>query len=67
MANSNELLSDQWKTAGDCNFCRRRKYCRKSCSLHKQRINAMIANTLSMELAKQYMKAVREERGAKND
>lgn len=67
MSESKRLLTDQWKTAGDCRFCRRKSYCGKQCSRNKQRLNAMVANYLDMELAKMYTKAVKEERNGTTD
>lgn len=26
---------DQWLSDGDCNLCRRRSYCTKTCNMHK--------------------------------
>lgn len=60
---SEQILSDQWKTAGNCKFCRRKSYCGKQCTKNKERLNAMVANTLDQELSKMYMKAVKTERG----
>lgn len=60
---SKQMLSDQWKTAGNCRFCRRKGYCGKQCSRNKERLNAMVANTINIEFAKMYTKAVKAERG----
>lgn len=28
-------MEDEWKTTGDCENCRRKPYCKKSCAKHK--------------------------------
>lgn len=28
--------SEQWKLSGDCNLCRRQKYCSKPCTVNKR-------------------------------
>lgn len=29
---------EQWKLGGDCNKCRRKEYCNKSCTANKKRV-----------------------------
>ena len=39
-------MSEQWKSGGDCEVCRRRDYCRKTCSEYhrlRNRLNNQIA------------------------
>ena len=67
MSKSESLIRGQRKTAGDCRYCRRKNYCKKQCAANKERQNATVANALSMELAKVYTKAVKEERNGKAD
>lgn len=31
--------NDQWKSGGICQMCRRRKYCKKRCTAHREFIN----------------------------
>lgn len=32
----NKENNEQWKSGGNCNKCRRKNYCKKSCTLHKR-------------------------------
>lgn len=40
-ASTNEVKEEQWKISGDCNRCRRQKYCSKHCRLHKAKEEAV--------------------------
>lgn len=43
--------NEQWKSDGNCNKCRRKNYCSKSCTLHtrieKYRMKVYIAGTMN--------------------
>lgn len=39
-------MTEQWQLDGDCEVCRKKAYCRKSCSAHKTAIKKYIASTL---------------------
>ena len=58
---SNEIILDQWKTAGNCRFCRRACYCKKRCSANKRRTSEYVANVLDHDVAVQYTKARNQE------
>lgn len=36
------MSNEQWKHGGNCDKCRREKYCSKPCSENKKRINKLI-------------------------
>ena len=40
-------MADNWLTDGNCNECRKNKYCKKSCSMHEKRKNIFIHNAFS--------------------
>lgn len=48
MEKANE--ADQWKQGGDCEKCRRRKYCNKSCTMHKKRVDAIVMNEIAKRM-----------------
>ena len=31
-------MADSWKTDGDCEVCRKKDYCNKSCTAHKKAV-----------------------------
>ena len=36
------MSNEQWKHGGDCNKCRRKKYCSKACSENKRRVSKQL-------------------------
>lgn len=53
--------NEQWKSNGDCSICRRKEYCRKSCSANEARMNRVIKvaiNATSMGIARTFIKSV---------
>lgn len=36
------MSCDAWKDTGDCEECRRKKYCREMCSARKRRIKSIL-------------------------
>lgn len=50
--------NEQWLSGGDCNKCRKRKYCHTSCKAnrHKQQIDAV---AIGMKLLMAYRKTVK--------
>lgn len=44
--------SEQWLTEGDCLRCRRMKYCKKPCTKHKRRRDAILAQMTAQAMAK---------------
>lgn len=36
------MSCDAWKDTGDCEECRRKKYCREMCSARKRRLKSII-------------------------
>lgn len=53
-------MVDSWKTDGDCNVCRRRKYCSKQCSANKdamgKAIHAFLMQKMGLGLVREQMK-----------
>ena len=41
------MSKEQWKRGGDCNKCRRQKYCSKVCNENKRRANKLISNKVA--------------------
>ena len=39
--------NEQWKTDGNCKFCRRKKYCGAECTASKRRIKAEIYSLIA--------------------
>ena len=39
-------LSNQWELNGDCQLCRRQKYCSKPCKKHRVRVESEIHNLI---------------------
>ena len=39
-------LSNQWELNGDCQLCRRQKYCSKPCKKHRVRVESEIDNLI---------------------
>lgn len=53
--------NEQWKSDGDCSICRRKEYCRKSCSASEARMKRVIKvaiNATSMGIAGTFIKSV---------
>lgn len=44
--------NDQWLQGGDCNICRRRKYCSKPCKLSKNRKDRIVKELFAEAIAK---------------
>lgn len=40
-------MGNNWETTGDCNGCRRQKYCSKPCKKHKQYERQIISEAFS--------------------
>lgn len=39
-------MEESWKTTGDCETCRRKQYCKRSCSKHKEAFKQYIWDTM---------------------
>ena len=44
MTNNN---SEQWKLDGNCDICRRNKYCSKPCTIAKRKFNKELYNSVA--------------------
>lgn len=40
-------MADSWKIDGNCNNCRRKNYCSKSCTLSKRRKDMVISQAIN--------------------
>jgi len=40
-------FSNQWEFQGDCNECRKQKYCSKSCKAHDKYVDRKISQAIS--------------------
>ena len=49
-------MADSWKIDGDCETCRKKPYCKKSCSLHKKMIKEYLWKTFQERLTAQVQK-----------
>lgn len=58
---ADEIIRDQWRTAGNCRYCRRVSYCKKQCAQNKQRLNAYVANAMDHDVSVQYVKSKKRE------
>jgi len=50
--------TDQWKRGGNCNNCRRAKYCKKQCSEHKRFMQYVIQQRILNSQAGKMMDAI---------
>lgn len=41
------MNNEQWKTNGNCEKCRKRKYCGTDCTAHKRRMERYLKNVIS--------------------
>ena len=57
------MEADQWKQGGDCSICRRKKYCRKACTKHKQWMAAAIRQVFAQTKAGKAMAAMKQATG----
>ena len=58
-------MSEEWLTDGDCDKCRRKKYCKTPCKAHKERFVRRVNNIMYWErmiLAKGNVYGEHEER-----
>jgi len=46
--------ADQWKRGGDCEKCRRKKYCSKACTMHKKRVDAIVMEAVAKKMPFSY-------------
>lgn len=54
--------NDQWLQGGDCDICRRRKYCTKPCKMSKMRSERIMQELIAKAIAKRlYGKEQRNE------
>lgn len=44
---ANTVSNEQWKTDGKCSVCRRKAYCRKACSAHKERFQREVGRAFA--------------------
>lgn len=49
-------MADSWKTDGNCAECRRQKYCSKSCTKNRQRIQMELMAKTAEFMARKQMK-----------
>jgi radical SAM protein with 4Fe4S-binding SPASM domain len=40
-------FSNQWEFQGDCNECRKKKYCSKSCKAHDKYVDRKISQAIN--------------------
>lgn len=40
------MNSEQWINGGDCNLCRRKKYCSKVCKQHREATRRMVRDVI---------------------
>lgn len=56
--------NDQWLQGGDCDICRRQKYCSKPCKRHKIRTERLTQELVAKAILKRFHKG---EEGADNE
>ena len=39
-------MTEEWRLDGDCDNCRRRQYCKKTCKAHKERFVRRVKNMM---------------------
>lgn len=44
---NNKVSNEQWKTDGKCSVCRRKAYCKKSCSANKKGFQREVGRALA--------------------
>ena len=42
-------MADEWLKDGDCDNCRRKKYCKNPCKAHKERFTRRVKNIMYWE------------------
>ena len=42
-------MADEWLGDGDCDNCRRKKYCKRPCRAHKERFARRVKNIMLWE------------------
>lgn len=51
----NNVINEQWKDKGVCDVCRRREYCKTTCTAHKlfrrKALNAMVERAAAQRMA----------------
>jgi len=48
--------NDQWLQGGDCNICRRRRYCSKPCKMSKMRRERITQELITEAIARRLCK-----------
>ncbi len=54
-------MADSWKTDGDCEVCRRKDYCSKSCTAHKKAVMDYIRKTIAEKFGVGTAQSISEE------
>lgn len=44
--------SEQWKSNGECDKCRKQTYCTKQCSARKRRVQRIVNQTITNSMIK---------------
>ena len=57
---SNTPNSDQWKEGGNCNVCRKVKYCRVDCTAHKKWMQRAMAMAFAESKAGRMLSAMKK-------
>lgn len=56
--------TDQWKSGGNCNVCRRASYCKTRCSEHKRYVERAIRKMIAESRMGQMIEAVHQAAGS---
>lgn len=51
-------MSESWKTDGDCETCRRKPYCKKSCTLHRKFVADYMKKSLAKFVGEKYAESL---------
>lgn len=47
------MTNEQWKEGGNCNECRRKKYCTKACTKHRKMRYELISQAIAKKIFKE--------------
>lgn len=61
---SNTPSTDQWKHGGNCNVCRRSRYCKKRCNEHKRFVQRAVQQMIAESRLGQMMEAIHQAPGS---
>jgi len=54
-------MEEAWKTTGDCENCRRKPYCKKSCSRHKDAFKGYLWDKMVEKYGDEFAKEIDKE------